>query len=36
MDISIHSTFLRHDDAEASLAFYRDILGSEVRDQEQR
>ena len=31
MDISIHSTFLPHDDPEASLAFYRDTLGFEVR-----
>ena len=32
MDITIHSTFLPHDDAEASLAFYRDTLGFEVRN----
>ena len=32
MDISIHSTMLPHDDPEASLAFYRDTLGFEVRD----
>ena len=32
MDISIHGTFLPHSDAEASLAFYRDILGFEVRN----
>ena len=32
MDITIHSTFLPHDDPEASLAFYRDILGFEVRN----
>ena len=32
MNISIHSTFLPHDDPEASLAFYRDILGFEVRN----
>jgi catechol 2,3-dioxygenase-like lactoylglutathione lyase family enzyme len=31
MDITIHSSFLPHSDAEASLAFYRDILGFEVR-----
>lgn len=31
MDISIHWTFLPHDDADASLAFYRDALGFEVR-----
>ena len=32
MDISIQGTFLPHSDAEASLAFYRDILGFEVRN----
>ena len=32
MDISIHSTFLPHDDPDASLAFYRDTLGFEVRN----
>jgi predicted enzyme related to lactoylglutathione lyase len=32
MDITIHSSFLPHDDAEASLAFYRDLLGFEVRN----
>jgi uncharacterized glyoxalase superfamily protein PhnB len=32
MDISIHSTFLPHTDAEASLAFYRDTLDFEVRN----
>jgi len=31
MDITIHSSFLPHSDPEASLAFYRDILGFEVR-----
>jgi catechol 2,3-dioxygenase-like lactoylglutathione lyase family enzyme len=31
MDITIHTTFLPHTDPEASLAFYRDILGFEVR-----
>jgi catechol 2,3-dioxygenase-like lactoylglutathione lyase family enzyme len=31
MDITIHSSFLPHDDPDASLAFYRDILGFEVR-----
>jgi len=29
MDISIHSTFLPHNDPEESLAFYRDTLGFE-------
>ena len=32
MDLTIHYTFLPHDDPEASLAFYRDILGFEVRN----
>jgi catechol 2,3-dioxygenase-like lactoylglutathione lyase family enzyme len=32
MDIAIHSTFLPQNDPEASLAFYRDILGFEVRN----
>jgi uncharacterized glyoxalase superfamily protein PhnB len=31
MDITIHASFLAHSDAEASLAFYRDTLGFEVR-----
>lgn len=31
MDISIHTTFLPHTDPDASLAFYRDTLGFEVR-----
>ncbi|NTX41775.1 VOC family protein, partial [Myxococcus sp. CA033] len=31
MDISIHSSFLPHTDPDASLAFYRDTLGFEVR-----
>jgi len=31
MDITIHTTPLPHDDPEASLAFYRDVLGFEVR-----
>lgn len=33
MDVIIHSTFLPHDDPDASLAFYRDALGFEVRKQ---
>ena len=32
MDISILSSFLPHDDPDASLAFYRDALGFEVRN----
>ncbi len=31
MDLTIHSSFLPHDDPEAALAFYRDTLGFEVR-----
>ena len=33
MDLSIHQTFLPHEDPEASLAFYRDTLGFEVRNE---
>ena len=33
MDIIIHSTFLPHDDPGASLTFFRDALGFEVRNQ---
>jgi catechol 2,3-dioxygenase-like lactoylglutathione lyase family enzyme len=32
MDITIHLTFLPHDDPDASLAFYRDTLGFEVHN----
>ncbi|MFJ3908741.1 MULTISPECIES: VOC family protein [Streptomyces] len=31
MDITIHTASLPHDDPEAALAFYRDVLGFEVR-----
>ena len=31
MDITIHASMLPHDDPDASLAFYRDALGFEVR-----
>lgn len=31
MDLTIHTTVLPHDDPDASLAFYRDVLGMEVR-----
>jgi len=31
MDVTIHTSFLPHDDPDASLAFYRDTLGFEVR-----
>jgi predicted enzyme related to lactoylglutathione lyase len=33
MDITIHTTFLPHSDPDASLAFYRDVLGFEVRNE---
>ena len=32
MDITIHHTFLPQDDPDAALAFYRDVLGFEVRN----
>jgi catechol 2,3-dioxygenase-like lactoylglutathione lyase family enzyme len=32
MDIKIHQAYLPHEDNEASLAFYRDSLGFEVRN----
>jgi uncharacterized glyoxalase superfamily protein PhnB len=32
MDLTIHSTFLPQDDPDAALAFYRDTLGFEVRN----
>ena len=32
MDITIHSSFLPHDDPDAAIEFYRDILGFEVRN----
>jgi len=32
MDITIHQTMLPHNDPDASLAFYRDTLGFEVRN----
>ena len=31
MDITSHSSFLPHGDPEASLVFYRDVLGMELR-----
>ena len=31
-EITIHASFLPHDDPDASLAFYRDTLGFEVRN----
>ncbi|MFC7330870.1 VOC family protein [Marinactinospora rubrisoli] len=32
MNVTIHASFLPHTDPEASLAFYRDTLGFEVRN----
>ena len=32
MNITIHTTFLPHDDPEESVSFYRDVLGFEVRN----
>jgi uncharacterized glyoxalase superfamily protein PhnB len=32
MDIAIHASFLPQDDPDAALAFYRDTLGFEVRN----
>ncbi|WP_163505063.1 VOC family protein [Fodinicola acaciae] len=32
MDITIHQSFLPHNDAQEALAFYRDTLGFEVRN----
>ena len=32
MDITIHGSFLPHNDPDATLAFYRDLLGFEVRN----
>jgi uncharacterized glyoxalase superfamily protein PhnB len=32
MDISIHASFLPHDDADASLSFYGETLGFEIRN----
>ena len=32
MDITIHSSFLPQTDPEAAIAFYRDLLGFEVRN----
>ncbi|MFG3526505.1 VOC family protein [Streptomyces sp. NPDC047917] len=32
MDLTIHTSFLPHDDPDASLAFYRDVLGFELRN----
>ncbi|NUR28754.1 MAG: VOC family protein [Catenulispora sp.] len=31
-DLTIHASFLPHDDPDAALAFYRDVLGFEVRN----
>ncbi len=32
MNLTIHATFLPHSDPDASLVFYRDVLGFEVRN----
>ncbi len=32
MDITIHSSFLPQNDPDAALAFYRDVLGFEIRN----
>jgi uncharacterized glyoxalase superfamily protein PhnB len=32
MDLTLHQTFLPHTDADAALAFYRDTLGFELRN----
>jgi uncharacterized glyoxalase superfamily protein PhnB len=32
MDITIHASFLPHNDRDASIAFYRDTLGFEIRN----
>ena len=32
MDVTIHASFLPHNDPEAALGFYRDTLGFEVRN----
>ncbi|MFO7544496.1 MAG: VOC family protein [Trueperaceae bacterium] len=32
MNITIHHSFLPHDDPDAALAFYRDVLGFEIRN----
>src|SRR5688572_33013569 len=32
MDITIHASFLPHNDPDVALAFYRDTLGFEVRN----
>ena len=32
MDLTIYETFLPHDDPDAAIAFYRDTLGFEVRN----
>lgn len=32
MNLTIHTSFLPHNDPDASIAFYRDILGFEIRN----
>jgi hypothetical protein len=33
MDLAMHAGFLSHNDPDASLAFWRDALGFEIRNQ---
>lgn len=32
MSVTIHASFLPHDDPDATVAFYRDVLGFEIRN----
>jgi predicted enzyme related to lactoylglutathione lyase len=32
MELNTHASFLPHDDADAALAFYRDVMGFEIRN----
>ncbi|MFJ5265145.1 VOC family protein [Streptomyces sp. NPDC088387] len=32
MDLTIHASFLPHDNPDTALAFYRDVLGFEIRN----
>ncbi len=32
MNITIHSSFLPHENADASITFYREVLGFEIRN----
>jgi uncharacterized glyoxalase superfamily protein PhnB len=33
MDLTIHNTFLPHNDRDTAVAFYRDVLGFEIRNE---